>query len=94
MLKLVSFERLARNDFCEWGMQAEAHCERNLNHHLWRIRHNFNGIVVQGIFLGIFTKISAASLKVTGLLFAFAFCKKWTRKTVVLARWLFVNLDY
>ena len=31
ILKLVSFERLARKDFFERGMQAEAHCERNLN---------------------------------------------------------------
>ena len=33
-------------------------------------------------------KASASSLKVTDLLFAFAFCQIYTRKTVVLARWL------
>ena len=33
ILKLVSFDSLAGNDFSEWGMQAEARCERNLQ--LW-----------------------------------------------------------
>ena len=33
-------------------------------------------IAVQGIFVGIFIKASAASIQVTDLLFAFAFCKK------------------
>ena len=33
-------------------------------------------IIVQGIFVGIIIKASAASLKVTDLLFAFTFCKK------------------
>ena len=33
-------------------------------------------IAVQGIFVGIIIKTSGASLKVTDLLFAFAFCKK------------------
>ena len=33
-------------------------------------------IVVQGIFVGIIIKASGATLKVTDLLFAFAFCKK------------------
>ena len=46
-------------------------------------------IADQGIFVGIIIKAGAASLKVTDLLFAFPFCKKKTRKTVVLARWLF-----
>ena len=41
MFKLVSFESLARNDVSEQGSQAEAHCNRNLNHQLWSIRHNF-----------------------------------------------------
>ena len=31
---------------------------------------------VQGIFVGIIIKASTASLQVTDLLFAFAFCKK------------------
>ena len=48
---------------------------------------------VQGIFVGIIIKAGGASVKVTDLLFAFAFCKKLTRKTGVLARWLFVNFD-
>ena len=48
-----------------------------------------NSITVQGIFEGIIIKASDASLKATVLLFAFAFCKTLTRKTVVLARWLF-----
>ena len=33
-------------------------------------------IAVQGIFVGIIIKSSGASLKVTDLLLAFAFCKK------------------
>ena len=33
-------------------------------------------IIVQGIFVGIIIKASAASLKVTDLLFAFTFWKK------------------
>ena len=33
-------------------------------------------IAVQGVFVGIIIKAGDASLKVTDLLFAFAFCKK------------------
>ena len=33
-------------------------------------------IAVQGIFVGIIIEASGATLKVTDLLFAFAFCKK------------------
>ena len=33
-------------------------------------------IAVQGVFVGIIIKAGGASLKVTDLLFAFAFCKK------------------
>ena len=33
-------------------------------------------IAVQGIFVGIIIKAGGASLKVTDLLFSFAFCKK------------------
>ena len=40
ILKLVSFESLAGNDFSEQGTQAEAHCERNLSRQLWSIRRN------------------------------------------------------
>ena len=39
-------------------------------------------IIVQGIFVGIIIKASAASLKVTDLLFAFAFCKNQPAKLV------------
>ena len=39
-------------------------------------------IIVQGIFVGIIIKASAASLKVTDLLFAFAFCKNQPGKLV------------
>ena len=42
-------------------------------------------IDVQGIFVGII-KAGNAGVKVTDLLFAFAFCKKQTRKTGVLAQ--------
>ena len=35
ILKVVSFESLAGNDFSERDTQAEAHCERNLNRQLW-----------------------------------------------------------
>ena len=35
ILKPVSFESLAGNDFSERGMQAEAHCERNLKRQVW-----------------------------------------------------------
>ena len=47
-------------------------------------------IAVQGIFVGIIIKASGTSLKVTDLLFAFAYSKKKkTRETGVLACWLF-----
>ena len=42
ILKLVSFERLARKDFFERGTQAEAHCERNLNLQLWSIKRKIS----------------------------------------------------
>jgi len=38
--------------------------------------------IVQGIFVGIIIKASAASLKVTDLLFAFTFCKRKPGKLV------------
>ena len=85
ILKVVSFESLAGNDFSERGTQAEAHCERNLNRQQWSINEKHR-IAVQGIFVGIVIKAGDASVKVTDLLFAFAFCKKQTRKTGVLAR--------
>ena len=42
ILKLVSFESLAGNDFSERGTQVEAHCERNLNRQLWSIRRKIS----------------------------------------------------
>ena len=36
ILKLVSLESLAGNDFSEWGTQAKAQRNRNLNCQLWR----------------------------------------------------------
>ena len=89
ILKVVSFESLAGNDFSERGTQAEAHCERNLNRQQWSINEKHR-IAAQGIFVGIVIKAGDASVKVTDLLFAFAFCKKQTRKTGVLRLvWLF-----
>ena len=43
-------------------------------------------IAVQGIFVGIIIKAGGASVTVTDLFFAFAFCEKQTRKTGVLGR--------
>ena len=40
ILKLVSFESLAWNDFSERGTQAEAHRKRNLNRQLCSIRES------------------------------------------------------
>ena len=75
ILKMVSFESLARNDSSERGAQAEAHCERNLIRQNEVLDEKYR-IAVQGIFVGIIKKASGAGLKVTDLLFAFAFCKK------------------
>ena len=69
---MVSFEILAGNDFSERGAQPEAHCKRNLNRQCEVIDEKHR-IAVQGIFVGIIIKTSSASLKVTDLLFAFAF---------------------
>ena len=89
ILKVVSFESFAGNGFSERGTQAEAHCERNLNRQQWSINEKHR-ITVQGIFVGIVIKAGDASVKVTDLLFASAFCKKQTRKTGVLRLvWLF-----
>ena len=74
---MILFESLSRNDFSERGTQAEAHCERNLssaNCEVLDEKHRM--IAVQGICVGIIRKASCATLKVTDLLFAFAFCKK------------------
>ena len=66
ILKLVSFESLAGNDFSERGTQAQALCERNLN----EVLDEKHRIAVQGIFVGIIIKVDGASVKVTDLLFA------------------------
>ena len=48
-------------------------------------------IAVQGIFVGIIIKAGDASVKVTDLMFAFAFCKKQMKpgKLVSSLVWLF-----
>ena len=48
-------------------------------------------IAVQGIFVGIIIKAGGASVKVTDLMFAFAFCKKQIKpgKLVSSLVWLF-----
>ena len=48
-------------------------------------------IAVQGIFVGIIIKAGDASVKVTDLMFAFAFCKKQLKpgKLVSSLVWLF-----
>ena len=50
ILKLVSFESLAGNNFSERGTQAEAHCERNLNRPNCEALDEKYRIAVQGIF--------------------------------------------
>ena len=72
---MVSLESLGANDFSERGAQPEAQCERNINRQC-EVLDEKHRIAVQGIFVGIIIKSSGASLKVTDLLFAFAFCKK------------------
>ena len=90
ILKLVSFETLAGNDFSERGTQAEARCERNLNRQLWSIRRKISHRCSRNFQCRYYYK--SWWLKVTDWLFAFAFCKKYTRKTGVLARWLYWKL--
>ena len=48
ILKLVSFESLAENDFSEWGTQAEAHCETSIAN--CEVLDDKYSIAVQGIF--------------------------------------------
>ena len=43
---LVSSESLVGNNFSEQGTQGEDHCERNLNHQLWRRKDEKYGIAV------------------------------------------------
>ena len=84
---MVSFESLAGNDFSERGTQAQALCERNLN----EVLDEKHRIAVQGIFVGIIIKAGCASVKVTDLMFASAFCKKQIKpgKLVSSLVWLF-----
>ena len=49
ILKLVSFESLAENDFSEWGTQAEAHCETSIAN--CEVLDEKYRIAVQGIFV-------------------------------------------
>ena len=81
ILKVISFESLAGNDFSERYTQAEAHCERNLSHQLWSIRRKTLQRCSKK-FVGIIIKAGGASVKVTDLLFAFAFCKNKPGKLV------------
>ena len=74
---MVLFDSLARDDFSERGTQAEAHCERNLSSANCEVSDETHRMIAeQGIFVGIIIKASGATLKVTDLLFAFAFFKK------------------
>ena len=57
-------------------MQAEAHCERTSITNCEVLDEKHRMIAVQGIFVGVIIKASGATLNVTDLLFAFAFCKK------------------
>ena len=75
ILKLVSFESLAGNDFSEWGTQAEAHCKETSIANCEVLDEKYR-IAVQGIFVDIIIKAGDASLKVKDLLFAVAFCEK------------------
>ena len=64
MLKLVSFESLAGNDFSAQGTQTEAHCERNPNRQLWRILKQKK--IISSLFKELLhiIKSGGASLKV------------------------------
>ena len=69
ILKVVSFESLAGNDFCERGTQAEALCSLLIaietsiaNCGVLDEKHR---IALQGIFVSIIMKAGGASLKVT-----------------------------
>ena len=84
---ILLFESLAGKDFSERGTQAEAHCKRNLNRQLRSIRQKILHRCSRNFQCRHYYK--SWWLKVTDWLFAFAFCKKYTRKTGVLARWLF-----
>ena len=73
ILKLVSFESLAENDFPERGTQAEARCERNVNRQLGSIRRKIFHRCSRNFCRDYY---KSWWLKVTDLLFAFAFCKE------------------
>ena len=63
-----SFEILAGHDVSERSTQAEAHCERNFN-----CQTHIASLFKLRILVDIIIKARVASLKVTELLFAFAF---------------------
>ena len=63
-----SFEILAGHDVSERSTQAEAHCERNFN-----CQTHIASPFKLRILVDIIIKARVASLKVTELLFAFAF---------------------
>ena len=50
ILKLVSFESLAGNDFSQWGTQAEACCKRNLQ--LWNLEQSVFVTLFFIVFIG------------------------------------------
>ena len=75
ILKVVSFESLAGNDFLN-GVRKRRLIAKETSIANCEVYDEKHRIAVQGIFVGIIIKAGGASLKVTDLLFAFAFCKK------------------
>ena len=71
ILKLVSSESLAGNDFSEGDTQAEAHCERNLHFQLWSMRRKILHRCSRNFCRHYY---KSCWLKVTDWLLAFAFC--------------------
>ena len=69
ILKVVSFESLAGNDFSERGTHRRLIGKENsiANCEVFDKKHR---IAVQGFFVGIIIKVDGASVKVTDLLFA------------------------
>ena len=75
ILKVISFESLAGNDFLN-GVRKRRLIAKETSIANCEVLDEKYRIAVQGIFVGIIIKASGASLQVTDLLFAFAFCKK------------------
>ena len=69
ILKVVSFESLAGNDFSERGTQAEAHCSlliaKETSIANCEVLDEKHRIAVQGTFVSIIMKAGGASLTVT-----------------------------